>query len=130
MKLLLDTNVVIYHAERSPKLSLTAYAAIDNPSCEVFVSAATPAELACLVRKGKFSPEIHWARWFHETVDDNEWRCLDITWEIIDDAFSLPGPMHHDPADRIIVATARKHNLTLVTSDRLLLESPLLACLS
>jgi PIN domain nuclease of toxin-antitoxin system len=82
MRLLLDTNAVIYHAERSGKLSLAAYAAIDYPSGEVFVSAVTPAELACLARKGKFSPDIRWSRWFHETIDDNEWQCLDITWDI------------------------------------------------
>ena len=39
----------------------------------------------------------------------------------VDSSF-LPGPIHRDPADRIIVATARALDLTVVTSDRLILD--------
>jgi PIN domain nuclease of toxin-antitoxin system len=36
----------------------------------------------------------------------------------------LPGTFHRDPADQIIVATARVHNLILLTSDRKILDYP------
>jgi PIN domain nuclease of toxin-antitoxin system len=36
----------------------------------------------------------------------------------------LPGEFHNDPADQIVVATARQHNLTVLTSDRLIQAYP------
>lgn len=56
-------------------------------------------------------------------------KLLSISPEIAIDATRLPTPFvnrqnrpHKDPADQIIVATARHHELTLLTSDRILLE--------
>ena len=37
------------------------------------------------------------------------------------EAYALPGAFHKDPADRILVATAREHLLTLVTADERIL---------
>jgi len=51
---------------------------------------------------------------------------LDITPEVAVGASELPHDFPRDPADRIIAATARVHNLPLVTKDQGLLESPLL----
>ncbi|MDB6038879.1 MAG: PilT protein [Verrucomicrobiales bacterium] len=130
MRLLLDTNALLYHSSNSNRLSEEAYRLIDHPETQVYVSIVTPAELACLARRGRFSGDLPWNDWFRKVITQNQWQCLDITWDIIDEAFSLPDPMHHDPADRIIVATGRRHGLTLVTSDRRLLESSLLPCLS
>ena len=39
-------------------------------------------------------------------------------------AFSLPEPFHRDPADRLLIATARVEKLMLVASDRLILDYP------
>jgi PIN domain nuclease of toxin-antitoxin system len=41
------------------------------------------------------------------------WPCLPVTAE----AYSLPSPIHRDPADRVLIATARCERLTLVTTD-------------
>ena len=41
-----------------------------------------------------------------------------MAWE----AYNLPGKFHKDPADRILVATARLHNFTLLTADDLILR--------
>ena len=56
-------------------------------------------------------------------------EILPITPEIAIDSTNLPHPFvnnqgkpHKDPADQIIVATARTHNLTLLTSDKILLR--------
>lgn len=40
------------------------------------------------------------------------------------EAYSLPGHFHQDPADRIMVATARKHDLTILTGDRKIIDYP------
>lgn len=51
-------------------------------------------------------------------------RQLAITPEIAVEAYRLPDEFHPDPADRIIVATARRNHLTLLTSDQRILEYP------
>jgi len=45
------------------------------------------------------------------------WPCLPITAEVMAEACSLPPPIHRDPADRVLIATARLERLTLVTTD-------------
>ena len=49
---------------------------------------------------------------------------MPISLEIIEEAYSLPDPIHRDPADRLIIATARLENLTIITTDRLILDYP------
>jgi PIN domain nuclease of toxin-antitoxin system len=44
-------------------------------------------------------------------------RFLSVDIEIAVKSVELPGSFHKDPADRIIVATARNHALALVTAD-------------
>lgn len=62
--------------------------------------------------------------WMKEATDPDLFHLLDITVPIAIDAFSLPGDFHKDPADRIIVATARVHQLTIITSDKKILDYP------
>jgi len=68
--------------------------------------------------------DVHWKTWFDRTVKLNEWRMIDISLPIIQDAFSLPSPFHADPADRITTATARTEGLTLVRGDQKLIRFP------
>jgi len=65
---------------------------------------------------------MHWKKWFDYHVSVNHWQPVDITVGIIQDAFALPGIFHADPADRIIVATARMHELAVITADTKLLD--------
>ncbi len=44
-----------------------------------------------------------------------------VTPAILVAASYLPEPLHNDPMDRIIIATAREHDLTVITRDRLIL---------
>lgn len=50
--------------------------------------------------------------------------CLPITAEIMAEACSLPPPIHRDPADRVLIATARHERLTLVTKDGKIIGYP------
>jgi PIN domain nuclease of toxin-antitoxin system len=43
------------------------------------------------------------------------------------EAYALPQPFHRDPADRLLAATARRHELTLVTADERILAYPAVA---
>jgi PIN domain nuclease of toxin-antitoxin system len=44
--------------------------------------------------------------------------------QVTAEAYELPGKFHKDPVDRVLVATARLHNLTLMTADDLILRYP------
>jgi PIN domain nuclease of toxin-antitoxin system len=47
-----------------------------------------------------------------------------VSHEIAMEGYALPGAFHRDPADRILVATARRDGLTLVTADDRILAYP------
>jgi PIN domain nuclease of toxin-antitoxin system len=49
-------------------------------------------------------------------------RLLDLTPQIVVESSQLPGDFHRDPGDQILVATARVHNVPLVTADKLILR--------
>ena len=51
-------------------------------------------------------------------------RFLPVTGEIVEEAWSLPEPIHRDPADRMIIASSRIQRMPLVTTDQLTLAYP------
>ena len=61
-------------------------------------------------------------RWLEEALGYPGVRLLDLTPRIAVEATQLPGGFHRDPADQLIVATARVHGLPLATADRKILE--------
>jgi len=124
MRYLLDTCAVIWLAGDGANLSKTTVADLQLPQNEVFVSAITSAELACLVRKGKIELPTHWRRWFRDAIERNGWGVLPVDLENVEEAYSLPGDFHTDPADRVLIAAARLNKLTLVTRDQKILDYP------
>lgn len=121
--LLLDTCAVIHISMGSPVLTQEVISRLQGAD-EVFVSAMSASELACLCQRGRLDLGMHWKPWFRKAVALNGWQVLPLTLEIMEEAYSLPEVFHQDPADRMLVATARKHNLTLLTTDRKILEYP------
>lgn len=63
-------------------------------------------------------------RWFQIALPTRRSRVLPISTQIAIEASRLPEPFHKDPADRLIVATARIHDLTILTSDHKILDYP------
>lgn len=122
--LLLDTCAVIWFVQAPESMTRKALERIQSPEETVFVSAITAGELACLSSRGRLKLDRHWKTWFRHWVDYNGWNVLPLTWEVMEEAYSLPGEFHSDPADRAIVATARLHKLSIVTGDRLILDYP------
>ena len=62
--------------------------------------------------------------WYHRALPPVRIKVIDISAEISIDATRLPAWEHKDPADRLIVATARSHRLTILTSDEKILQYP------
>lgn len=60
--------------------------------------------------------------WFDRLMRSAGVRRADLTPDIAIDASFLPGDLHHDPADRLLIATSRRRGLPIVTRDRLILD--------
>ncbi len=124
MRYLLDTCALIFVVENSGDLSPKTEANLKAEDAEVFVSAASISELACAQERGKLKLKQHWRTWWREALRRNGWPCLPRTAEIVEEAYSLSEPIHRDPVDRILIATARVEKLTLVTTDGKILSYP------
>ncbi len=124
MKILLDTCCVIWAASDPDKLSPAAIEALESDTTEVHVSAISCAEVACLAERQRIILDRHWKVWFDDVIGLNQWWVIDIGVAIIQEAYSLPGSYHRDPADRFITATARLHRMSVLTADDKILSYP------
>ncbi|MGB0184499.1 MAG: PIN domain-containing protein, partial [Opitutales bacterium] len=66
----------------------------------------------------------HWRSWFRHAIKINGWKVFPVDLDVIEEAYSLPETFQSDPADRLLVATARLNRLTLVTGDQHILNYP------
>ena len=73
-----------------------------------------------LVLKGRVTFQVSIQEWA-DTILDNGVTLIEISSKIAVDAGQLPYPIHGDPADRILVATARALRCPLLTADRKIL---------
>ena len=88
----------------------------------VGISAITLLEVAILSRDGPLRMKLSMDDVFSELEASPVFRILPLTIEIAKEVSSL-GAALRDPADRVIVATARVHGLRLLTADRRIIES-------
>jgi PIN domain nuclease of toxin-antitoxin system len=121
--LLLDTHALVWSVEDNPRLGVQAKQAINRAAREerVAVSAITPWEIALLVSKGRLKLTADVMDWFRDALGQPGISLVPLEPEIAVACTRLPWEMHADPADRILVATARRLGATLVTADGALL---------
>jgi PIN domain nuclease of toxin-antitoxin system len=121
---LLDTHVLIGLLEGSERLGSESRAFIQAASRNdsLFVSAISPWEMAMWVSKGRLALDRDVGEWLRAAFALPGIRLVPLLLDIAVASTRLPGEIHPDPADRIIVATARHLGAVLVTEDRLLLD--------
>lgn len=113
MKLLLDTNVLIWFLQGSPRIRDEDRALIESAASEVSVSAVSIFEIATKAAIGKLPAPRDLAA----LVGAAGFRALPLGMHQAEAVRDLP--LHHrDPFDRLLVAQARIENLTLATADR------------
>jgi PIN domain nuclease of toxin-antitoxin system len=86
------------------------------------ISAITPWEIALLVSKGRVTLAQDVMDWINTALAVPGVRLTPLQPEIAVESTRLPFEMNPDPADRILVGTARHLGATLVTADQALLE--------
>ena len=124
MKLLLDTCCIIWAVSDPSALSKDAKRLLAAAESEIYVSVISAAEIACGVERRRIIIDRHWKSWFRYYIDLNRWQVENISLEIMEEAYSLPDAFHADPADRIITATARLNNYTILTADQKIISYP------
>lgn len=117
--LLLDTCAVLWLAQGA-KMSAEARRAVAERA--LHVSPITAWEIANLVRKKRVALAHPVAAWFRRAVDEMQAATPHLSVDILTNSCDLPGDPPNDPADRIMIATARESDMILVTRDRLILE--------
>jgi PIN domain nuclease of toxin-antitoxin system len=122
--LLLDTCALIWIMNNAD-LSPTAVQCIDEAYDRgeaIYASPITAWEIGLQASKGRFKSNLTPQRWLEEVLRTPNVRLADLTPQVLLESSFLPGSPPRDPADRIIVATAREFGLTVVTRDRALLS--------
>jgi PIN domain nuclease of toxin-antitoxin system len=116
--LLLDTCAVLWIANRD-EIDAGARAAIARGA--LHVSPISAWEIANLVRKNRIALTMPIAAWFQQTMERMQAALLPLSVDILVESCLLPGRPAGDPADRIIIATARERGLVIVTRDKAIL---------
>lgn len=122
--LLLDTHIWLWFATADSALAsafrkLIAKAANED---KIFISAISVWEIAMLEVKGKIKLGMPATEWVRIALAPPEINLLPLSPEIAVESCHLPDNFHGDPADRIIVASARLENLMLMTKDQKIID--------
>lgn len=122
--ILLDTHAAIWAVEDQP-IAAAAKDVIDDAyrtGRAIFVSAITAWEIGLLVSRNRLGLSTTPERWFQRLLAIDGVRLAGLSPDILIASSFLPGEPPRDPADRIILATARDLGAALITRDRLLLK--------
>lgn len=113
---LLDTHTLVWLVHGDEQLSLGARRRIES-AASIWVSAISAWEIGMLVAKGRLQLSRDVKEWIDEVLALPGVHLAPVGVEVAVASTRLPGAFHGDPADRIIVATARHLGATLVTAD-------------
>lgn len=123
---LLDTHALIWivsgAAMRSEAVQEVSNAFGDEAA---YISAVSGWEIGLLARNqrpGALTFDGGPAVWFERAIRQTGLKSIALDWQTAVSVSSLPDLDHGDPADRMLIATARQNGLTLVTRDRPILD--------
>ena len=132
MTALLDTHVLIWWLNDVSRLSPEQREVIESASADspLLVSDISLWEIAALCDLGRILLAVPLREWLDKAVAPPLVRRQGISPAIAAELTALPDSFHRDPADRILVATARVFGATLLTHDRRIIEANLVETLS
>lgn len=122
--ILLDTHIFVFWVNDSPQLRASTRATFASETEAIFVSAITLWEIAKLVQLGRLELESPVQDWLDLALAYPLVQVVPLSPSVAIESTRLPQPFHKDPADEIIVATARSFNYPLVTYDGKILAYP------
>lgn len=123
--IVLDTHVWVWWVHGDAHLSQLDQATLQEKGAEgLGVSVISCWEVAKLVEYGRLSLPLSVEDWLTRALAHPGILLLDLTPRIAVESTRLPPPFHRDPADQIIVATARVHRCPLMSVDDKILNYP------
>lgn len=129
MKLLLDTHIWLWSLLDPERLTPKVRDALKSPDNELWLSPISVWEALMLVDRGRLSVTGDATQWVEDMVRALPRREAPLTYQVAVESRRVPLP-HQDPADRFLAATAVVYELTLVTADERLLQSPSITILA
>lgn len=122
--LLLDTCAVIWMAAGAPISNAATEALRDARARDIVVrlSPISVWEVGLLVARGRMALSTSPRAWVSTFLAQPQVALAEMSLDTLIDSSFLPGEPPRDPADRIIVATAREHGMCVVTRDRVILD--------
>lgn len=120
---LLDTCAWI-DAFSAPELLKPSIRKLLNTQRVAHVASISLLEVARKEARGDLLFGMPLADWFRIALPRNRVKVIEISPEVSIDSTRLPEWDHKDPGDRLVIATARVHRLTVLTSDRKILSYP------
>ncbi len=121
MRLLLDTHVLVWSMEQPQRLGPKTSAMLVSAAHENWICAISTLEIARLLESAAISLQTNLTHWLQLMLTQLDATTLEVGHEIAIESYSLPKTFHRDPADRILIAAARLHELALVTADEKIL---------
>ena len=120
MPILLDTHAWVWWVTEDRRLSRKASGAITRAARHegVWLSAISIWEVAKKVEKKQLVLDRPPRQWMDQALGVSGLLLAELTPAILLDSCELPQPFHGDPADQLIVASARHHGAVLVTRDQ------------
>lgn len=116
---LLDTGVWVRAVNQPSTLPAAVLRLLQKPRTTFGLAAISIWEVGKKVQIGRLPLPKELPLWFADALAPNL-DVLALDEEVVVEARRLPGFPNRDPADELIVATARVHQLTLLTTDRTL----------
>ena len=116
MKLLVDSNALIRAADQPALLAPDAKSALEDPSNQLLISAATIWEISIKVGLKKLVLSLAYKEWINQAIADLGLSILPMNVDYAN--AQMERPMHHrDPFDRLIIAQALIEEPSIVSSD-------------
>ena len=122
MRILLDTQVLLWALADSPRLSEKARAVLADAENECWISSASVWEFAIKITPGKYSPGLPLDQ-LGKAIEDAEIHTLDVTVRHAAAIEKVAVP-HADPFDRLLLAQCEVETLRLLTADKVLAKRP------
>ncbi|MGH8070814.1 MAG: type II toxin-antitoxin system VapC family toxin [Candidatus Entotheonellia bacterium] len=123
--ILLDTHIWVWWVDDNQQLvDRPRHLIQDNVRSGLEVSAISCWEVAKLVQYGRLELACPLEEWMEQALAYPGVQLIELTPRIAIESTKLPGSFHRDPADQIIVATARVYDIPLLTVDSRILQYP------
>ena len=121
--LVIDTHVWLWLESEPDRLGEPAHARIEQAARagKLWVSVMSVWEIGMLVAKDRIRLSMPVDEWVRQASATPGMQMLGVIPEIALESTRLPDAPHGDPVDRLLMASARLHNLTLVTADEKIL---------